>query len=356
MKKRMELTGPIGADVRQILHSAELRLTRRDIRCLIDALDACQKLRIMAGNQIKAIETSKLEPCNQFKDYFMAQSQIEKQLVDVLDGWTTTDPISKWVREKKGLDGNGVLAARLAGHIDISKVRTAGGLWRFAGLDPSIKWIGNEAARKLVDGIQEKESSPEKAVALVATATNFKEETLRRFALEYSETGKITWKSLAKSASRCPWNARLKRVCYLISDSFVKVSNRGSFYGMVYRLRKGLEVQRNEEGKFTGIAEAKLKEKKITDTKTKARLNSGKLTDKHLDQRARRYAVKMFLAHYFETGWRILYGTEPPAPYPIHKLGHIHWIKPDEAEKFERKEETDTNGSVAVEQAVSADL
>ena len=43
----------------------------------------------------------------------------------------------------------------------------------------------------------------------------------------------------------------------------------------------------------------------------------GKLPPAHIHARAKRYAVKLFLAHFHETGYRLHYGTEPPAPYPI---------------------------------------
>ena len=40
--------------------------------------------------------------------------------------------------------------------------------------------------------------------------------------------------------------------------------------------------------------------------------------------RARRYAVKRFLVHYFNQAWWFEYGTEPPHPYVEEHLNHTH--------------------------------
>ena len=44
------------------------------------------------------------------------------------------------------------------------------------------------------------------------------------------------------------------------------------------------------------------------------------------EERAKRYAVKLFLSHWFEEAYRTHYGTEPPKPYPIARLGHAHQV------------------------------
>ena len=54
----------------------------------------------------------------------------------------------------------------------------------------------------------------------------------------------------------------------------------------------------------------------------------GILPDGHIHARAKRYAVKLFLAHLHSVWYEIEFGREPPLPYAIAILGHAHHIKP----------------------------
>ena len=128
-----------------------------------------------------------------------------------------------------------------------------------------------------------------------------------------------------------PWNSQLKTLCWKASDVFVKFSNNERcFYGQVYRARKQLEVERNDALAFKPIAEARLQREAARGKKTAehAYHAAGLLSPGHLDLRARRYAVKLFLAHLHGEWYRIAFGEPPPLPYPIAHLGHTHIIPP----------------------------
>jgi hypothetical protein len=157
-------------------------------------------------------------------------------------------------------------------HIDITKAPTAGHIWRFAGLDPTLKW---------------------------------------------------------EKKQKRPYNATLKTLTtFKLGESFVKVQNNDKdVYGKLYFQRKKEERQKNEDGAFKEQAEKELTTKNI-DKKTDAYkwYIQGKLPPAHIHARARRYAVKIFLSHYHETAYRMHYGTAPPAPFAIAILGHAHKI------------------------------
>jgi hypothetical protein len=125
-----------------------------------------------------------------------------------------------------------------------------------------------------------------------------------------------------------PFNARLKVLCFKIGESFVKVSgNDKDIYGKIYLQRKEIERQRNEAGQFADQAKVKLETFKIgKDTDAYKAYSSGKLPPAHIHARARRYAVKMFLSHFWEEWYMRYYGKEPPLPYPIAFLGHAHKV------------------------------
>jgi hypothetical protein len=173
---------------------------------------------------------------------------------------------------------------------------------------------------------------------------------------------KLTKESLSRAAARRPWNATLKTLCWKIGQSFMKVSAReNDVYGGLYLKRKAQEIEANERGDFAGQAKAKLDTKigkstlaylwyagcltpelaaglrempsdkrEAATKKVAGKPDSGlaMLPPGHIDARARRWAVKLFLAHYHHMAYRIEYGCEPPKPYVIEHLGHVHEIKP----------------------------
>ena len=111
-------------------------------------------------------------------------------------------------------------------------------------------------------------------------------------------------------------------LCYKISDSFVKVSgNEKSFYGRLYSEFKKEEVQKNESGLLKGAAQRELTLKKIVKPEVRIKNEAGKLTDGHIDNRARRRVVKIFLSHYWMKG-REARGLPIPGPYSGDILGH----------------------------------
>jgi hypothetical protein len=114
-----------------------------------------------------------------------------------------------------------------------------------------------------------------------------------------------------------------------VGDSFVKQSFRDNcYYGQLYKHRKAIEVAKNNNGDFAAQADASLGSGKNLSAAQKATYKLGKLPDGRLDLRARRWAVKLFLAHLHDVMYRDFYGTEPPLPYPIAHMGHTDYIPP----------------------------
>jgi len=54
----------------------------------------------------------------------------------------------------------------------------------------------------------------------------------------------------------------------------------------------------------------------------------GKLPPAHIHARVKRWAVKLFLAHYHHVAWTLAIGAPPPKPYVIAVLGHADFIAP----------------------------
>jgi len=243
----------------------------REARYFVHAYYDLQDYRIASANQQRRLLEGN-EP-SEFMGWLNSNLDLlEQQIKMVLDKWSANQPMGAWAREIVGIGP--VISAGLIANIDITKAPTVGHIWRFAGLDPTSKW----------------------------------------------EKGKIR-----------PWNASLKRLCWLMGESFVKVSgNKNDIYGKLYLKRKAYEIDRNERGDLAEQAEARLimnkKRGGQLDAGLVTLLESGKLPAIALHERSKRWAVKLFLSHWHEEAYRQHYGQEPPAPYPIAFLGHAHKI------------------------------
>ncbi len=146
-----------------------------------------------------------------------------------------------------------------------------------------------------------------------------------------SKKSPYTKTDLINYLSKPPYNADLKTRCYLLGESFCKVSGKEkSLYGRLYRERKAYEIKNNSKYLYADQALAQLTSKNY-DKNTSAYKSyiEGQLPDGHISQRAKRFAVKIFLVHLFECMYMNYYHKAPPVYYPLEHLGHFDYIKPE---------------------------
>lgn len=277
MSQIQEILEPIRRTSKDMFKAmTDMPIGDEEARYLVDMYYQMQKERVGMNNRVKGLNRdakkneTKEEPHTAL-DFFLDQFRIsEENVKKVLGSYAGAHEMSWFFDQTLGIGP--VIAAGLCAHIDIEKAPTAGAIWKFAGLDPSTQW--------------------------------------------------------AKGKKR-PFNAQLKVLCWKLGDSFVKVSGReDAFYGKVYKERKALEVERNEAGLFADQAKAKLEKFNIGKTTDAYKAYSaGKLPAAHLDARARRYAVKLFLSH-LQQRWREHRGLLVVAPWAIAQGGHAHVIEP----------------------------
>lgn len=145
------------------------------------------------------------------------------------------------------------------------------------------------------------------------------------------KNGSYTKTDMVSYLSKPPYNADLKSRCYLLGESFCKVSGKEkSLYGRLYKERKAYETKKNSKYQYADQALAQLTSKNF-DKKTAAykSYSEGKLPDGHINARAKRFAVKIFLVHLFECMYMNYYHKAPPVYYPLEHLGHFDYIKPE---------------------------
>jgi hypothetical protein len=320
------------------LRKASATLSDTEARYLVDQYYTLQKYRQRATNQVGAItRADNPEPHETLAFFGKHFGTIENAIEHHLDVYAKASPTGMWSR---GITGVGpILAAGLLAHIDITKAPTAGHIWRFAGLDPTVKWLGSEGAAKLVQEVvgTSKKVTYEHVVA-IGLRLNRQPENLigiirTQQKVPLHEAAPLTKTTLTKAVALRPWNAALKVLYWKLGESFVKVSNNpNDIYGKVYAERKALEIKRNESGAFAEQAAAALNAKRYgADTTAKKSYLAGALPPAHIHQRAQRYSVKLFLAHWQEVAYWNHYGERAPKPYVLTHMEHAHYIEPPNA-------------------------
>lgn len=252
---------------REAVGSAVL-LSRSDARYLVDLYYSIQEYRIRAAGQARAADGGADNPVLFMRDEFV---KFEHNAQRLLAAYSNNHRVGRWSRSIMGIGP--VLAAGLLAHVDIEQAPTVGHIWRFAGLDPTVTWDKGE---------------------------------------------------------KRPWNVKLKTMCWKIGESFVKVSGRDNdIYGHVYSERKALEIARNDAGEYAEQAAAALAHKRYgQETIARAWYEQGKLPPAHIHARAKRYAVKLYLAHWQHVAYETHYGNPPPMPYIIQHGGHVDYLAP----------------------------
>lgn len=255
-------------DTEKVLEAANL--SAAELRLLVANYYQSQEMRKRMDMQLRHLGDREPLKVSTFASEAFAdiEEQIKNSFVKLL-----TSPQALWCMKQRGIGP--VLTAGFLAHIDIHKAKTAGAVWRFAGLDPSLEW---------------------------------------------------------KKGEKRPYNAELKQLTWHTGQCFMKQSNDPDcFYGRLYRERKAFEIERNEAG---GNAE-RAKTFKVSPGATKAvkdKLASGKMPDFNIDARARRYAVKIFLSHLHFIWHFSEFKTLAPTPHAIQFGGHAHEIYPPNCE------------------------
>lgn len=241
-------------------------LERDAVRFLVKGYYDLQGVRMASSAQRSQLV--KTDKNTVFVDWLLVNAEkFESEFPKLLAPWVKASVLGQWLQSVCGIGT--ILAAGLMSEIDITRATSPSAIWRYAGLDPTLP--------------------PN------------------------------------KRGEKRHYNADLRVLCYKIGESFVKVqNNEKDFYGGVYAARKALEISRNQSGALADQATAALEKKNWTkNTVTRKAYESGILPDAHIHARARRYAVKLFLSHYWEVAYEVHYG-QPPAiqPYVLAHLGH----------------------------------
>lgn len=305
-------------------------VSREEIRSIVDAYYRLQDNRTRTGNQNEALkkEGKRRAVIDWFYAYFQST---ENNMRMVLNEYAQAQPIGRWAMSLHGIGET--LAAGLMAHIDIRKAPTVGAIWRFAGIDPSIVRLSRAEADALVKENCKGKTPTQEEVAKLANGLNRRFESVWAQGTDRKEgsktEGQVTKKSLAAGLAKRPYNDDLKKLTWKIAEQFCKyhATSEKSFYGPLYFQRLAYETKKNEAGDYADTAKAKLNKVGRNTVSYKA-YKEGKLGEQEIKNRARRWTVKLFLAHYHHVAYNMEFGKNPPNPYAFDILGHSKIIGP----------------------------
>jgi hypothetical protein len=274
--EQLEVVKRINRDMINAWFSGPGGITETEARYLVDLYYLMQKARIRVNNEVKNLHRdaeksgNTPEPHDALLWVFGQFETLENQVKRVLKRFTESHQMSWFFEQTFGVGP--VISAGLLAYIDIHRAPSVGNIISFAG------WIGPEQK----------------------------------------------W----EKGQKRPWCTPFRTLCWKIGDSFVKFhNNEHCFYGLWYERFKQEEIDKNEKGLLKDEAKRALSERNFKKGKTRDIYESGMLPPAHIDARARRKTVKLFLSHLHEC-WRTQECGDYGQPYEFVHLGHVHKVEP----------------------------
>lgn len=234
--------------------------TSRSIKELVETYYEVQQLRLSVAGRFKTIQS--IDGPSQLLEYYAQQlRRIESSFIKPLHTYAKKSTTGQWALSQHGIGP--VIAAGLLAYVDITKAPTAGSVWRYAGLDPSVK---------------------------------------------------------ATKSNKRSWNPDLKTLSWKIGLSFARFAEHDEcYYGHLYLHDKQRRLEKNAAGDYASAAQAALHATTTVDPELRDVLLSGQLPVTQIDAQARRYAVKIFLSHYHAVAYQEHYHIAPSRPYIIER-------------------------------------
>lgn len=311
-------------------------ISRQEMRVLIDNYYQVQNRRIALKAQITALlqgsdNVNTDSYCKVLDWELQGQLIQEKGIKDALEAICKSDEVGQWLLSIKGIGP--VFAAGMIAYFDIERCNAATQFISYAGQnDNNRPWLGTEGSKKLIEEVVgNSKVITNEHLQTLAIKSGWKFEYLKEAATKTSKRGETISKTeLVKAMAKVPYNKDLKKMIFLIEESFVKVANRKSLYGQLIQQRKAIENALNDSGYYADQAAKILATKNIgKDTDAYKAYSIGKLPKAHIHRRACRWAAKIFIVHVFEEMYRVHYGKAPEPFYVFSHMGHKDFIDPE---------------------------
>jgi len=317
-------------------------ISREEIKMLVKLYYQLQDNRIALRNQERSIEGPEPDETKEtgnikILDFLVKNMTImEVGVKETLQIVAENSEVGRWLLSITGIGP--ILAAGLLAYFDVSKCQYASQFISYAGLnDNNRPWIGNIGATKIFDELVAKYNPSGKKKFEISDefVTEFSNITQWKYGylVEHAynqEKKKWDKAALIAAASKIPYNKELKKLCWKIGKSFAwQINNEKSVYGRLLVERRAIELQHNEAGDYASQAERALEKNIGKETIAYKNYSKGQLPLAHINARAQRFAVKVFLVHLFECMYRVHHkddpnGNLPPAYYALEHSDGLH--------------------------------
>lgn len=205
------------------------------------------------------------DPGGILEHYSNTMAHLEADMEKELLVFARNHPVGKWLLAIHGIGP--VITAGMLAYVNIEIAQTAGQIWRFAGLDPAVKW---------------------------------------------------------ERGQKRPWCAAMKQIMWHAGQCFMRShTSDKSYYGKLYKEKKNELEAKNEARHWA----ERCKTFVTQSADVKKCLADGKLPPFIIDAMARRWAVKIFISHFHAVYYWSHWKKAPPKPYAIAILGHAHEIR-----------------------------
>lgn len=250
------------------------------------------------------------------------------QFREIFDIWTDKYPESRWVKSIHGLGP--AVAAGLICYCDFDKAKSTSSFWYWAGLTPDSKRISRKVADQLIVDSMDRYGEPayptEEHIKWCCEQVGYKFDSFHKFCRTQGKP--YDWNKLYIALMIPKYSIDFRKVCIMIGNLVIKKKN---LYHDLYKYRHRWEVARNEAGEYAGRAAERLRMFNYKPWKEPYKsYAAGYLPNRHLIARAKRYAVKIFLAHYYSVIYYIRNGEVPYDAYALDILkGHRKILVPN---------------------------
>ena len=326
------------------IRAAAVDMSKREVRFLIETHQ-----KWLALYQSTRSRASFLHEQSQNNENikFLSKSVLgmRNDITGFLGLWVENHPAAKYFRDNV----NGVgpfIAAGLAAYIDIDKCKNHySSVWFYAGLTPNSRPPLQKEADELIQMALDKfvEKHGDKAhkdhVRFIANALNRSYEKMLKYCSRKS--GPLNWRSIYGAIVHPQYCVALKLLCNSLGNDIIK---HKSLYQDLYRYRHNYETKNNNDFAYKKLADTQFKRFNFDPKKVAYKAYAqGKLPQGHVNARARRWAVKVLLAHYYQIEYYIQHGEAPSDVYALDILkGHRKIHVPGDWKTY--VEEIDKNG------------
>jgi hypothetical protein len=301
-------------------------MSKEEVRFLIQDLYRSVGLQLATQRHSRALKKTTLSNAvihNMYRETHRMRAHVR----DCLGLWAEQFPAAKYFKDK--ISGVGPqTAAGLAAYIDIEKCKTISSLWKFSGLYPDSRPPFHREALAILDEAVDKFKDIHGAeryvdnlhrdhIEYIANKLGYSYDRFVRLATARKGAA-VTWNSILIAVQKPRYCKMFKQICMSLGNDIIK---KKSVYQDLYRYRYAYEADRNDKGLYAKEAKKYLNRFDYDPRKKAyAAYSQGKLPETHLVNRAKRWATKILLAHYYMIDYYIRYGKAPPDVYALDVL------------------------------------